>query len=1276
MFDLEERHVRDIAPKLLQDWVARLCMAEIESRGGSRQVVRYGSDINAPDDGVDVEVRAGSSDHIGDFIPRQWTRVQVKKQKMGKSDIKEEMAPKGRLRESIQCVVREQGCYMIVSLGADPAPIGIDPLQEAMLQEISEITADPGTVRFLGLSDLLNWANGHRPVRLWLRRKLGIEQHGWKPHESWSINGSNTEDTLVTDPGVRISINPRGGQTLDITDGIVQLRALAQGPLKSIRILGQSGIGKTRVVQALFECHPETDVLGHTKVIYGDWRTQLQPHPIALLEHLIIDAKETFLVVDNCPPDLHDTLARRVGSPDCRRVRLITVDDDIGHDSSGHTHVVQIRAQDTQATVKLLTLRFPGIGDRNAERIARFASGNAWAAILSARSFESGENIATLSDDAMLKRLAGSDDELIRSAEALSLAYWFTTETSGNVSELSVLGGLIDRSVRQIHYNGQRLRERQLIEDQGQWWAVLPLVIANRFASDALRRMLPEAMAAAFRPTVLPRLFLSFAHRISYLHDSDRAVEIAESWLSSDGPLSDLTNLDGGTAVVICYAAAIAPGPVLRKIEAWAAVAQNVDRAMESDHRVVSHMMDALTVIACEEDMFDRCIDALALVARRRYRCPFPWLLQTKAFRLFSYHLRWVRPGTGGRFDIVRRYLQSDSQAHQVDGHAMLLKAFNLKSPFNGFKEYGARSHDRDALPESGMGKAEWCTGLLELISESIPDLAENARHLVEHALAAAFSDLWEIPELRQPLAKVSEILGKTGSGGSGWAAVLETRSLRFAGGQIESRAGEHRSLTQIARTLRPRNPVDRVRARIRSLSNETLPGRDDPEILLPDMSRESLSASARLATRLGKCAARMESTSLRQFFSGMLGDGNEHAYFFARGAIRERADLELVWDGLLAESDKAGDEIPRPLGIFIAIIDEAGSRDSDLAQRILDKASEHPGLRKRFAALQERVELDARAVGRLERCLDDQAIDTESFAGIAWQESFLNLSEVTLVRLLRLVASKLGGAESVTRGLAARFRIPSKLPVGPAIADIGLTVATQVIQKCSNEWDLPMHPVKDLCSVIDACSGQHVSQSDLHLVLRELILKLPMFSRNSRAEGMFGVIGRLAKRAPHAALDMLFAEPENANVVDDFLRSWQERESSVFGLVGVEELLSWADRGDRESRLCQIARVLWPVNTRGDGEELHLTGTALATIEIAKEPVPIALAFAQSLSVVPRHSDRDTAISRRLAALQRFARHSDSATHRWAKAAALHLEEIAEEHRKKEQRHQPEPLE
>lgn len=1271
MFDLEKKHLRDMPYELFEELIARLCMAEIQAGGGSRRKVWYGGEVSTPDGGVDVEVRAEDSNHVGDFIPRRWTRIQAKTGKIGHADIKREMVKSGCLRPAIADVVSNGGCYMIVSLGADPGALAIGELQETMFQAVSGKTQDREAVRFLGISQILQWAQPHHLVSLWLREKLNIETHGWRSHGSWSLDEIDHEDTLITDPGVRIFVDTPVGPGLEIGEGIIKLRALAQNPRKPVRILGHAGVGKTRIAQALFEDRPDENVLDHTKVLYADCAVPLQPSPNALLGHLIAEAKQWFLVFDNCSTDLHNTLARIVRTSDSR-VHLITVDVNARHDRPGQTHVVQIRAKGTQAATKLLIRRFLDIRRENAERIAKAAGGNARMATALAGNIDRGENITTLSDDDLYRRLVWMEDGLSESAEVLSLVYSFSTDTSEQPSELTVLGDLADQSVKQLHSHANLLVNRQLAERRGNWLAIFPMAVANRYARDALQRIPRETIISAFQPATAPRLFQSHVHRFSYLHDSDEAVSIAKSWFSNGGPLSNLARIDEKNAVIICYAAAILPRDVLRKIEEWIERGQHM--LPDTSPGFLDRLIDALTLIACDEDVFGRCIDALMTLVRQKMDSPGHWLAHERAFMLFSFRFRWIGVGIKERFDVILRYLLSDDAPDQIDGLFMLYSALDLiVSPFQHLPEYGARTYGQSGLPEDNMDESEWCVKHLGLLSQSVADLPESALHGIRVALSSAFRNLWSLPEIREELIATSGILGARGPWNLGWTAVLRVRSLLLAGEKTESREDECRLLTQLAKALQPRDPVNRVRACILSFPPSTSLGDDVWVAFPPVMPREKFDVCARTALRLGKCAARMEPADLLRILSGMIGDENEHTYLFARGVARESNDLVSLWNKLVVRLDKMSEKSHKSLNVFLGIIDEAREHSSSLAQKILDTAVEHLWFRERFATLQQRVSLDHHAVTRLEACLKGHTIDTGCFADIAWKEPFIQLPARTVERLLLYVASKPGGALAVMKGLSSRFKIPSKIPVEPRLSRLGTQIAAQALREARAGSGRYLS-ARTLREVLEVCLRQEVPQSVLRELIEGLVLRLGLII--DRDSGIPGIIHQVTERLPYVTLDILFVESDDTDVVNRFLTIFHERESSALGRVRTEELLSWAGNGDRETRLCQVARVLWPIETAGDNGEVRLTTAARKLIGAAENPVQIALVFAQSLSVMPRQKDDDATIATRRTVFREFASDSDSTVRKWAKAATLHLESLTEEYLQKRQRMQPQPFE
>lgn len=1282
MFDLEKEHIQAVPEDLCQDLVGHLCTATVEARGGLKEMVRWGSHLKAGDDGVDVEVTADNEGQVGDFILRPETRLQVKRRKKrGVSAAVEAMKLSGTLYPSIVDVVSGKGCYVLVSFLEDPSPLRIRDFQEAMFREVSHITTDKKAVRFLGVHEILRWVNTYPTVKLWLREQLGLELHGWRPHGKWSIIGGDTEDTLITKPGVQIFVDQRGDRDLGIADGIGELRELVRGSQKAVRVLGLAGVGKTRIVQALFESCPIGNELSPFQVIYADCRVDQHPPPHELLYRLIKKGEGAFLVLDNCSPETHDPLAHTVQSEDSP-VRLITVDSEVRHDKLSRTHVVWVRAKHTEAAVELVLRRSRerNVGRRNAEKIAKLAEGNALVAIALWENIGRNESIAKLSEDDLFNRLVGPDPELVKTAEALSLVYSVSTDTAGDCSELSVLGSLVGKSAEKMHYNGKVLADRLLVEDRPSsggisgWQMIFLQAVANRLASDALRRMPREAIINAFDPARAPRLFQSHAHRISYLHDSEHAVSLVESWLSDGGPLSDLAKLDGKNAKIVCYAAAVAPRPVLMAIETWFREGQHTSPDASPDFEVHYRAMDALTMIARDENVFERCVDALTTLARRSPNSPVRGRAIMKASILFSNNFRWLPVGIKKRFDVISRYLRGDDGRDPVHGHFMLISALDPdETPLRYFPDYGVY-RDPDDFPESDMSGAQLCASFLDLISKHAPGFPEGAIAQIQLALGPMFRYLWQNPEIRPALVDALEALSAREPWSGGWMVFLRERPSWLAGVPSGSREKERQRLTQLARNLRPRDPVDRICGRLLSLPTLTSLGGAFWETFPLAMPREELDFNARIALRLGKCAARMNPRDLLRLLSSLHSYENEHIYLFAHGVARKHGDPMSLWSDLAAELDKTGPKSHETLHVFLGIIDEAREHSGDLVGEILDNAVKHPKLRGRFATLQQRADLDGRTAMRLKDCLTDQTVDPTCFADIAWKKPYTKLPVATVESLLRCVASKPGGAPAVVMGLSSRFRIRPRLSVGTRISRLGLRSAAKALRETDPRRGHPPDFVKVLWKVLEICSRKQAPEADLRDVLRELIWHLPTVVDDGRM--IFGVLRKMTARMPHVALDALFADPRGTDVIDYFLATFHTMEDSLFRDVGIGELLSWADIGDREDRLIQVAQVLWPLDRSEDSGELHLTPVAHELIRSVEDPRPLASVFVQSLLVVPSRENGGDIIARRRVFVRGLMNDPDPKVRKWAEAAVLRWAQRAEELKQMLQRRKPRPFE
>jgi hypothetical protein len=375
IFEVTKDDVAKLSDVELRELVARLCEAELARRGLPRSCVRWSGSQTAPDGGLDVEVRAPEATFSGDFLPALPCGLQVKKPQMGPASISAEMRPQDSLRAVIRQLAEENGSYLIVSLDDDCAAKPLASRRKAMRDALVDVE-DPERSDFYDRGHLVNWLREHPSVQLWVRKKLGMPMTGWRPHGRWSSTPRDAEDTLIVEDGMTVELPGKQLEGVGLMDGLKAVRHLIAGSTRAIRIVGLSGVGKSRFVQALFEEEVGDGALDRAAVVYGDLGDSLDPTASDLVGQLIIRQQPIFIVLDNCPPDVHTRLATRIRQADCQ-VKLITVEYDVADDLPESTNVVRLDVKDGTIAERLVRRRYPHIGQLNAQTVAEFAGGNA-----------------------------------------------------------------------------------------------------------------------------------------------------------------------------------------------------------------------------------------------------------------------------------------------------------------------------------------------------------------------------------------------------------------------------------------------------------------------------------------------------------------------------------------------------------------------------------------------------------------------------------------------------------------------------------------------------------------------------------------------------------------------------------------------------------------------------------------------------------------------------------------------------------------------------------
>jgi hypothetical protein len=98
------------------------------------------------------------------------------------------------------------------------------------------------------------------------------------------------EEEYLLDDGIRLhdGTNPRD-KGMSAKDGLQKLRSALSTPGTSVRLAGLSGVGKTRLIQAMFDERVGEQALNRSQVFYTNMSDSPDPDPRTFAEQLIAD---------------------------------------------------------------------------------------------------------------------------------------------------------------------------------------------------------------------------------------------------------------------------------------------------------------------------------------------------------------------------------------------------------------------------------------------------------------------------------------------------------------------------------------------------------------------------------------------------------------------------------------------------------------------------------------------------------------------------------------------------------------------------------------------------------------------------------------------------------------------------------------------------------------------------------------------------------------------------------------------------------------------------
>lgn len=1032
---------------------------------------------------------------------------------------------------------------------------------------------------------------------LWLASRFQGDNNSWQGVDNWVNSPEGVKGEYFCDDEIRLfdlSDKHQGG--LSGLDGLNLVRTRLHEQKSPIRLVGLSGVGKTRFVQALFDSRIGENPLDHNAVFYTDIANGPKPTPQALTEKLSKEGRDCIIIIDNCPPELHRTMTSLCNKSE-GKTNLITIEYDIREDQPEQTEVFTLEPSSIELIEKIINARYPTLGNQNSRTISEFSGGNSRIAIALAETIEKDENISSLKDEELFKRLFNQrhNDEksLEKVAQALSLTYSFQFKADDGFSDdLNFISQLSEISPNELYQGAQELKRRNLVQQRSVWMAVLPHPLANRLAKLALENLNTAQLIKSYNETADERLLKSFSRRLGYLPESTEAKTIVINWLTDGGLIECLLHQGKNELawILIRNIAPISTKEVLNFIESLTEQANFCTR----ENKQFITITRLLRSIAYKQEYFEQCSKILCLFALSEDKDENNNSIRSLFKSMFQLYLSGVHATKEQRLAVINELISTNG-VESIELAAQLLDSSLEAWHFSSHHtfDFGSNSRDFGYHPQKSKEVEEWYKLYINFSTEVIL-VRKSIYTPVKTALSNNLRSLWHITTLRDSIESACNKISEIGMWREGFTAIHSI--LRFD--CKESSSDEVSRLNSIADKLSPKSLFDEVNMYV--LADKWRFYELDEMDGTGKVTQHGYRNGQEYARELGIKLANSDDYELLLFiktlvsFQGTSSNLFEFGIGFAEGYNDNRELLNVTVDALsiFEKNERNNDFLSGQLNYL-------SKNFIDLTNEFLDSFFENQQLCYLFVLLQLSYEIDCSGVSRIIKSLNENISPLWMYRNLAFGRSHEPISDPKLCEIIDLILSKENGEAIAFEILAMRFHglkqdgeyVPSNLIIEKSAIWLA-NLDYSKVKNNSGMSDNNLTQVAKICFSSDR-NEQHAKSIfvALHSNFKKYIIgryELPEF------------LSTLIQMYPLIALEEFLQGEDISYQVKEAIRGRIDKKVNPFSKVNIEDIITWCNEKPTE-RFLKVASIISPYTKKDD----ELTWSPLAAQLIAQSKVP-----------------------------------------------------------------------
>ena len=524
VFEVQSRDITGLNDLNLTKLLKILLHLEARTAGIAERAVEVALNINVADGGEDGRIEWADGPDSTDFLPSRLVQFQNKATDIGPTACANEITTnEGNLKPMVEQALDDGGTYILFTtqkLNTQQKQERIDAIREK-LQSLGKQYADTATIEIYDAAKIQGWVNCYvsaiTAVLNWVGRPLVNGLCTW---DEWERFNENHHFDYVADQ-LR-------------NEAIDNLRTLLVQPQKCARIIGLSGLGKTRL--ALEVCRGQDDDGFCKRVVYID-ATYGEPNLAGLLNSWVKLGLDCLFVVDNCDLTLHKQLRREVEHPNSS-ISLLTLH--YNPEKDPETDPVQLNTMNNDL-IKAMLEPVYGKKINDLDRIVGFSQGFPQMAVLLAKArLEQTRDMGSLTDDDLVKKMlwGGSppDQQATTILEACALFDKFGIEQEREEEAKFIAEKIAGENLDTLYRCIRMYEERGVVNRAGRLAQIIPKPLAIRLAADWWRATRTERQLELIESEMPGQLERSFCDQVAKLDFLPEVKELTQNLCGDQGP--------------------------------------------------------------------------------------------------------------------------------------------------------------------------------------------------------------------------------------------------------------------------------------------------------------------------------------------------------------------------------------------------------------------------------------------------------------------------------------------------------------------------------------------------------------------------------------------------------------------------------------------------------------------------------------------------------------------------------------------------------------------